>query len=162
METGNFKLISFDGILGSYEYFDPDTDDLIIDDEGEEEEGDVDDNGGAEDDEEEAPNPVGVEPDEMETEKPAGSKKLKSDRLEDEEIDEEDIRSSGSSFAKNLWTCYGGDTLFTQSFTPSPRCSSQDSMMKYAVRMRTVHEITSTGYYYYIFYSDNDVVSWKI
>jgi hypothetical protein len=25
--------------------------------------------------------------------------------------------------------------------------------------MRTVHEITSTGYYYYIFYSDNDIVS---
>lgn len=70
----------------------------------------------------------------------------------DEMINEEDIRSSGSSFAKNLWTCYGGDTLFTQSFSSSRKCQSQDAMMKHALRMRTVHEIASTGYYYYIFY----------
>ncbi|ODN05214.1 hypothetical protein Ocin01_01469 [Orchesella cincta] len=95
------------------------------------------------------PNPVGVEPDEMEVHGEG----------DEEVIDEEDIRSSGSSFAKNLWSCYGGDTLFTQTFSSSLRCQSQDAMMKYALRMRTVHEITSTGYYYYIFYSDNDIVS---
>jgi len=108
---------------------------------------------GEEEDEDNPPNPVGVEPEELEVDN-MGRK------LDDEEtIDEEDIRSSGSSFAKNLWTCYGGDTLFsTQSISASPKCSSQDSMMKHAIRMRTVHEITSTGYYYYIFYSDNDIL----
>lgn len=106
-------------------------------------------------DQEEPPNPVGVEPDpeeELEEEDGNGD-------ADEEVIDEEDIRSSGSSFAKNLWSCYGGDTLFTQTFSSSLRCQSQDALMKYALRMRTVHEITSTGYYYYIFYSDNDIVS---
>lgn len=105
---------------------------------------------------EEPPNPVGLEPDpeeELEVEDDGNGD------ADEEIIDEEDIRSSGSSFAKNLWSCYGGDTLFTQTFSSSLRCQSQDAMMKYALRMRTVHEITSTGYYYYIFYSDNDIVS---
>lgn len=104
---------------------------------------------------EEPPNPVGLE---VEPEEEMGDDEEHGEG--DEEVfDEEDIRSSGSSFAKNLWSCYGGDTLFTQTFSSSLRCQSQDAMMKYALRMRTVHEITSTGYYYYIFYSDNDIVS---
>jgi hypothetical protein len=104
-----------------------------------------------EEEEDSPPNPVGVEADELDLEDKG--------RREDDTIDEEDIRSSGSSFAKNLWSCYGGDTLFTQSFSASSRCVSQDNMMKHAIRMRTVHEVTATGYYYYIFYSDNDIVS---
>lgn len=103
-----------------------------------------------EEDEDMAPNPVGIEADEMDNDH---------GQRDDGVIDDKDIRSSGSSFAKNLWSCYGGDTLFTQSFSASSRCVSQDNMMKHAIRMRTVHEVTSTGYYYYIFYSDNDIVS---
>ncbi|XP_035706394.1 uncharacterized protein LOC110846853 isoform X2 [Folsomia candida] len=104
-----------------------------------------------EEDEDMPPNPVGVEADEMDLDTAGG-------RRDDETIDEEDIRSSGSSFAKNLWSCYGGDTLFTQSFSASSRCVSQDNMMKHAIRMRTVHEVTATGYFYYIFFSDNDII----
>jgi len=102
-----------------------------------------------------APNPVGIEPALMEVEKDAETHLSEPEEVEgemEEAIDEEDIRSSGSSFAKNLWSCYGGETLFTQTFSASPRCQSQDAMMKYA-RMKMVHEVTSTGYYYYIFYS---------
>jgi hypothetical protein len=136
--------MEMDSSVGNTDYNYDDNDDL--DEEQDPEEEEEEDNEGMEE-EDVPPNPVGVEPEEMENE-----------GRNDEIIDEEDIRSSGSSFAKNLWSCYGGDTLFTQSFSASSRCQSQDAMMKHAIRMRTVHEITSTGYYYYIFYSDNDIL----
>lgn len=104
------------------------------------------------------PNPVGLPPSRLTVENQAQNDAPEILGEDDEVIDQEDIRSSGSSFAKNLWSCYGGDTLFTQTFAASTRCLSQDAMMKH-VRMKMVHEVTSTGYYYYIFYSDNDIVS---
>ncbi|XP_018902517.1 uncharacterized protein [Bemisia tabaci] len=63
--------------------------------------------------------------------------------------------SSFSSFEYGLYTCYDGNILLTQGFPPSKLCTSVEffEMQKH---MKTVHDVVSDGYYYYIFYSDND------
>jgi len=65
--------------------------------------------------------------------------------------------SSVSSFENSLLTCYDGQILLAQSFLPSPTCTSIYALEKHGT-METVHEVTADGYYYYIFYSDNDYV----
>jgi hypothetical protein len=65
--------------------------------------------------------------------------------------------SSVSSFENSLLTCYDGQILLAQSFLPSPTCTSVHAFEKHGT-METVHEVIADGYYYYIFYSDNDYV----
>ncbi|XP_055541366.1 uncharacterized protein LOC129727506 isoform X2 [Wyeomyia smithii] len=64
---------------------------------------------------------------------------------------------SVSSFENSLLTCYDGDILLAQSFPPSHLCKDVQ-YLENGVHMVTKHEIASDGYYYYIFYSDNDYV----
>lgn len=67
--------------------------------------------------------------------------------------------SSASSFEKELFTCYGGDILLTQGFPSSYLCSNVSYLLaNYTGRMTTTHNVNEDGYYYYIFYSDNDLV----
>lgn len=66
-------------------------------------------------------------------------------------------QSSASSFENSLLTCYDGQILLAESFLPSPACTSVHVLEKHGT-METVHEVTADGYYYYIFYSDNDYV----
>lgn len=68
---------------------------------------------------------------------------------------EEDV-SSASSFETNLLTCYDGQILLTQGFAPSHLCTDVHYLEK-SNHMQAVHEVASDGYYYYIFYSDNDI-----
>jgi hypothetical protein len=65
--------------------------------------------------------------------------------------------SSASSFENSLLTCYDGQILLAQHFLPSPACTSVHVLEKRGT-METVHEVSADGYYYYIFYSDNDYV----
>lgn len=69
--------------------------------------------------------------------------------------------SSVSSFENSLLTCYDGQILLAQSFLPSPTCTSVHVLEERGT-METVHEVTADGYYYYIFYSDNDNVQNEI
>lgn len=66
--------------------------------------------------------------------------------------------SSTSSFETSLLTCYNGQILLTQDFLPSESCTDVHYLEKSA-HLEAVHEVASDGYYYYIFYSDNDIVS---
>lgn len=69
----------------------------------------------------------------------------------------DDTESSVSSFENSLLTCYDGHILLAQSFLPSPMCTNVHVLEKHGT-METVHEVIADGYYYYIFYSDNDYV----
>jgi hypothetical protein len=69
----------------------------------------------------------------------------------------DDTESSVSSFENSLLTCYDGHILLAQSFLPSPMCTNVHVLEKHGT-METVHEVIEDGYYYYIFYSDNDYV----
>lgn len=64
---------------------------------------------------------------------------------------------SESSFENSLLTCYDGDILVAQSFPPSHLCKDVQ-YLENGIHMVTKHEVASDGYYYYIFYSDNDYV----
>ncbi|XP_067007035.2 uncharacterized protein [Anabrus simplex] len=59
--------------------------------------------------------------------------------------------SSESSFEINLLQCYKDSHLFTLDITPSHSCSSE------GVNSYYTYNVTSDGYYYYIFFSDNDL-----
>ncbi|GLG95897.1 Uncharacterized protein GBIM_02764 [Gryllus bimaculatus] len=63
------------------------------------------------------------------------------------------IESSDSSFEDSLRTCYNDQQLFSKSLNASPYCYSNYSLSHHKVG--TLH-IESDGYYYFIFYSDND------
>lgn len=65
--------------------------------------------------------------------------------------------SSVSSFENGLLTCYDGQILLSRSFPPSHLCTNVHFLDK-GGHMQTTHEVVSDGYYYYIFYSDNDYV----
>lgn len=65
--------------------------------------------------------------------------------------------NSVSSFENNLLACYDGQILLAQTFPPSTLCRNV-KYLEQGSHMVTTHEITSDGYYYYIFYSDNDNV----
>lgn len=70
----------------------------------------------------------------------------------------ESDESSVSSFETNLLTCYDGQILLTQGFTPSSQCTDVHYLEKTG-HLEAVHDVLSDGYYYYIFYSDNDFIS---
>lgn len=65
--------------------------------------------------------------------------------------------NSVSSFENNLLACYDGQILLAQTFPPSTLCRNV-KYLESGSHMVTTHDITSDGYYYYIFYSDNDNV----
>lgn len=66
--------------------------------------------------------------------------------------------ASVSSFEMDLLTCYSGQILVTEAFPPSKECLNVQ-YLEHGNHMMTVHDVASNGYYYYIFYSDNDFVS---
>ncbi|XP_076636496.1 uncharacterized protein LOC143349273 [Colletes latitarsis] len=63
-----------------------------------------------------------------------------------------------SSFENELLKCYGGSILIAQEFTPSEQCNNINYFIN-GKHMQTIQTIVESGYYYYIFYSDNDIVS---
>ncbi|XP_055707292.1 uncharacterized protein LOC129804205 isoform X2 [Phlebotomus papatasi] len=65
---------------------------------------------------------------------------------------------SVSSFENSLLTCYDGQILLAQSFPPSSQCHNV-KFLENGTHMIMKHDATADGYYYYIFYSDNDLVS---
>lgn len=66
-----------------------------------------------------------------------------------------------SSFENALLECYDGQILVAKSFAPSKNCNSVKSLEQGSYLVST-HEVNSDGYYYYIFYSDNDYDSNQI
>ncbi|XP_062545296.1 uncharacterized protein LOC134211920 isoform X2 [Armigeres subalbatus] len=64
---------------------------------------------------------------------------------------------SESSFENSLLECYDGEILVAQGFPPSHLCKDVQ-YLESGIHMVTKHEVASDGYYYYIFYSDNDYV----
>ncbi|CAH0557147.1 unnamed protein product [Brassicogethes aeneus] len=66
--------------------------------------------------------------------------------------------SSVSSFETDLWACYNGQILVAEGFPPSKQCNNIHYLEK-GNHMITTHQVASNGYYYYIFYSDNDLQS---
>ncbi|XP_054003843.1 uncharacterized protein LOC128889846 isoform X2 [Hylaeus anthracinus] len=66
--------------------------------------------------------------------------------------------SSISSFENELLRCYGGSILVAQEFAPSEQCINITYLLN-GKHMQTIQNIEQSGYYYYIFYSDNDIVS---
>ncbi|XP_056642884.1 uncharacterized protein LOC130449224 isoform X1 [Diorhabda sublineata] len=71
-------------------------------------------------------------------------------------LDVEESEMSVSSFETELLTCYDGKILLSRSFQPSRNCKNIEYLDE-SNRMITEHTIASDGYYYYIFYSDNDI-----
>ncbi|RZF44336.1 hypothetical protein LSTR_LSTR006886 [Laodelphax striatellus] len=71
---------------------------------------------------------------------------------------EKDNDSSVSSFENSLLTCYDRHILLTKGFPPSHLCTSVKYLESSHYSMQTTHEVDADGYYYYIFYSDNDHV----
>ncbi|XP_076652079.1 uncharacterized protein LOC143358659 isoform X2 [Halictus rubicundus] len=69
-----------------------------------------------------------------------------------------DDASSVSSFENGLFKCYGGSILIAQEFAPSEQCTNVSYLLS-GKHMQTIQNIVESGYYYYIFYSDNDIVS---
>jgi hypothetical protein len=70
-----------------------------------------------------------------------------------------DVYSSVSSFENGLLHCYGGNVLLTHEFDPSDECVNVNYLLNGNKHVQTIHEVAEDGYYYYIFYSDNDIVS---
>ncbi|XP_037958574.1 uncharacterized protein LOC119688030 isoform X2 [Teleopsis dalmanni] len=71
---------------------------------------------------------------------------------------ETDESNSISSFETGLFECYNGDILLAEGFAPTPDCINAHFLENGSHRMLSKHQITEDGYYYYIFYSDNDLV----
>ncbi|XP_029035083.1 uncharacterized protein LOC114872238 [Osmia bicornis bicornis] len=69
-----------------------------------------------------------------------------------------DDDSSVSSFENELFKCYGGSILMSQEFPPSEQCTNVTYLLN-GKHMQATHNVIENGYYYYIFYSDNDIVS---
>lgn len=66
--------------------------------------------------------------------------------------------SAASSFENGLLQCYDGNILLNQEFPASTSCLNTSFLeTPPQSQMRTTHEVVSDGYYYYIFYSDNDL-----
>ncbi|XP_054285071.1 uncharacterized protein LOC129001702 isoform X2 [Macrosteles quadrilineatus] len=64
--------------------------------------------------------------------------------------------SSISSFEQNLLTCHDGRILLHKEFSPSELCTSFNYLENNHSHLQTTHQVVKNGYYYYIFYSDND------
>ncbi|KAJ2953713.1 hypothetical protein O0L34_g1333 [Tuta absoluta] len=62
-----------------------------------------------------------------------------------------------SSFENSLDECYSKNMLMKENFPNSNLCNSTDYLDK-TTTLKVTHNVTEDGYYYYIFYSDNDIV----
>jgi len=67
-------------------------------------------------------------------------------------------RSSVSSFENSLLNCYNGAILLAHEFQPSDQCTNISYLLN-SKHIQANHHVEQDGYYYYIFYSDNDIVS---
>lgn len=76
----------------------------------------------------------------------------------DKNMSESSDMSSVSSFEYNLFNCYGGSILLAYEFEPSDQCTDVNYLLN-GKHTQTRHHVEDNGYYYYIFYSDNDIVS---
>lgn len=65
---------------------------------------------------------------------------------------------SVSSFESSLYECYNENILMNDFFPYSMQCNNT-KYLEDITTLKVVHEVTSDGYYYYIFYSDNDFVN---
>ncbi|KAJ8681232.1 hypothetical protein QAD02_017019 [Eretmocerus hayati] len=72
--------------------------------------------------------------------------------------DADDSDSSFSSFENGLLDCYDGNVLLRQNFDSSLECKNVSYLLTGNKHMQTIHEVSEDGYYYYIFYSDNDPI----
>lgn len=67
--------------------------------------------------------------------------------------------SASSSFETNLFNCYEGQILLHHIVPSSDLCTNSSFLFSAGAKiMTTTHNVSSDGYYYYIFYSDNDNV----
>lgn len=66
--------------------------------------------------------------------------------------------SAISSFENNLFECYHDNMLMNDFFPYSIQCNSTNYLEK-TTTLKVIHDVLEDGYYYYIFYSDNDFVS---
>ncbi|XP_032674172.1 uncharacterized protein LOC116845507 [Odontomachus brunneus] len=76
----------------------------------------------------------------------------------DKNMSESNEASSLSSFEYDLFNCYGGSILLAHEFDPSSQCTNISYLIG-GKHTQTSHHVEDNGYYYYIFYSDNDIVS---
>lgn len=67
-------------------------------------------------------------------------------------------KSSISSFETGLLNCYNGAILLAHEFQPSDQCTNISYLLN-SKHIQANHHVEQDGYYYYIFYSDNDIVS---
>ncbi|XP_023943948.2 uncharacterized protein LOC112050055 [Bicyclus anynana] len=65
---------------------------------------------------------------------------------------------SVSSFENSLYECYNDNILMNDFFPYSIQCNNT-KYLEETTTLKVVHEVTSDGYYYYVFYSDNDFVN---
>ncbi|XP_072936817.1 uncharacterized protein [Epargyreus clarus] len=65
--------------------------------------------------------------------------------------------SSVSSFENSLHECYHNNILMNDFFPYSIQCNNTN-YLEQTTTLKVVHEVLVDGYYYYIFYSDNDIV----
>ncbi|XP_013102296.1 uncharacterized protein LOC106083678 isoform X2 [Stomoxys calcitrans] len=71
---------------------------------------------------------------------------------------ETDESNSISSFETGLLECFKTNKLSFGDFPPIAECTNPHFLENGSHRMLSIHEIDADGYYYYIFYSDNDLV----
>ncbi|XP_022230856.2 LOW QUALITY PROTEIN: uncharacterized protein LOC111079846 [Drosophila obscura] len=75
---------------------------------------------------------------------------------------ETDESNSVSSFENGLFLCFNGAILLSNYFRPNESCTSPHFMESAVNNNRSfgyaVQDVVDDGYYYYIFYSDNDEV----
>ncbi|XP_050670151.1 uncharacterized protein LOC126968952 isoform X2 [Leptidea sinapis] len=64
---------------------------------------------------------------------------------------------SVSSFENSLHECYQDNILMNDYFPFSIHCNNT-KYLEVTTTLKVVHDVTHDGYYYYIFYSDNDFV----
>ncbi|TMW52334.1 hypothetical protein DOY81_002591 [Sarcophaga bullata] len=69
-----------------------------------------------------------------------------------------DESNSISSFENGLLECFKTNKLSFGDFPPMADCTNPHFLENGSHRMLSIHEIDADGYYYYIFYSDNDLV----
>ncbi|CAG9808989.1 unnamed protein product [Chironomus riparius] len=60
-----------------------------------------------------------------------------------------------SSFENSLLECFDGQILVAKYFPPSKNCNSV-KYLEQGAHLVSKHDVNTNGYYYYIFYSDND------
>ncbi|CAG9784323.1 unnamed protein product [Diatraea saccharalis] len=65
--------------------------------------------------------------------------------------------SAVSNFENSLHECYHDNMLMHNYFPYSMLCNSTNYLEK-TTTLKVTHEVLEDGYYYYIFYSDNDIV----